>query len=68
VNCWFEVGFTAKLTGGIHRVLRLDGVDNIGDGNASFANWSGFTQSLMAYCPEPKTVVWPTPYKRAMGR
>ena len=33
----------------------------------SFANWSGFTHSLIAYCPAPKTCVWPTPYKRAMG-
>src|SRR6266849_9179331 len=33
----------------------------------SFASLSGCTQSRIAYCPAPKTCVWPTPYKARDG-
>ena len=33
----------------------------------SFANWSGFTHSLMAYWPAPKTCRLPTPGARSDG-
>ena len=33
----------------------------------SFANWSGFTHSRMAYWPAPKIWIWPTPFTRVDG-
>ena len=33
----------------------------------SFASWSGLSQTRMAYCPAPKTCVWPIPGKREIG-
>ena len=51
MNCWF-VGsrLAAHLTGRVHRVLRLDGVGNVGDGDAQL-------RQLIGLHPQPHRIL-----------
>ena len=51
MNCWFAgSGLAADLAGRVHRVLRLDGVDDVGDGDAQL-------RQLVGLYPEPHGIL-----------
>ena len=59
--------FAANLTGRIHRVLRLDRVDDLGDGDAQLRQLVRLYPEPHGILPRAEDLCLATPYKRATG-